>query len=94
MPSQEVHCRSCEEFYGEGFSEVHRWMDEPVEELGPGHQVERQDIEGTPEEVGEIFGEGAEVAARDHILLDKRWGEVPRIGKRKIRLPRSNTFVR
>ncbi|MFP4005824.1 MAG: hypothetical protein ACLFUR_03785 [Candidatus Hadarchaeia archaeon] len=74
MPCHETHCRSCVELYGKPFSEVHRWMDRPVERLGPGHQKVRHDIAITPKRVAFLFGEAAEMAARDHILMDKKWG--------------------
>ena len=51
-------------------------MDKPVEELGPAHQIKRHDIVKTPKLVAEIFGKKAKKAARDHILLDTRWGRV------------------
>lgn len=92
MPCHEVHCRSCEELYGRPFSEVHEWMDKPVEDLGPGHQKVRHDMGRTPERVAFIFGEEARVAVRDHILLDKRWGEEPEVSKRKVRFPQIEHF--
>lgn len=67
-------------------------MDKPVEELGGGHQVKRHDIEKTPEVVKSLFGEEAAIATRDHILLDKRWGETPVMGKGKVRFPQLEYF--
>ena len=87
MPCHRIHCESCEDLYGEAFSKVHEWMDNPVQELGPSHQSVRHDMERTPERVAVIFGERAKIAARDHILLDKRWGEFPKIDKKKVRFP-------
>ncbi|KXA91703.1 hypothetical protein AKJ63_01075 [candidate division MSBL1 archaeon SCGC-AAA259D18] len=92
IPCHEVHCKSCESLYGEPFPEVHRWMDEPVEDLGGSHQVKRHDIEKTPEVVKSLFGEEAAIATRDHILLDKRWGERPQVSKRKVRFPQLEHF--
>lgn len=87
MPRHEIHCKSCKELYGEEFREVHKWMDEPAEDLGPAHQKHRHDMEKTPERARAIFGKDADLAARDHILLDKRWGEIPKLKKRNVRFP-------
>lgn len=81
MPDHEIHCRSCKKLYDKSYSEVHKWVDKPVEKLGPAHQKERHDMKKTPERVGEKFGKDAKVAARDHILLDKNGGKHQKLVK-------------
>ncbi len=94
MPRHRIHCKSCKELYGESFSEVHEWMDKPAEEIGPAHQKYRHDIKDTPERAKAIFGDGADLAARNHILLDTKWGEKPKIKKSKIRFPQLVYFCK
>ncbi|KXB04271.1 hypothetical protein AKJ49_02275 [candidate division MSBL1 archaeon SCGC-AAA382A03] len=69
-------------------------MDKPVKNLGGRHQVKRHNIEKTPKIVKSIFEEEAAIAARDHILLDKKWDEKPKVNKKKIRFPQLEYFER
>lgn len=75
MPNHETHCEHSFQRYGRRFSELHRWMDEPSRGLGPRHQVLRHDLKTTPAEARGLFGEWADQAAIDHILLDLRHRE-------------------
>lgn len=87
MPNHKTHCQSCKKLYNKSYTEVHKWMDKPAEKLGPAHQKKRHDIRKTPEKVGEKFGKDAKIAARDHILLDMKWGETPKVSKRNVNFP-------
>ncbi|MCK4481640.1 hypothetical protein KAU55_00325 [Candidatus Bathyarchaeota archaeon] len=61
--------------YGKRFDELHSWMDEPWEILGKQHRMYRHDPYTTPREAKNLFGEYADHACSDHILLD--WRESP-----------------
>ena len=76
MPDHEEHCKYSLKKYGKGFSELHGWMDEPWEILGKQHRMYRHDPYTTPEEAKKLFGEYADHACLDHIMLD--WRESPK----------------
>jgi len=78
MPDHAAHCKHSYEKYGKSFSELHSWMDAPVQGLGRGHRMYRHDLKKTPLEARRIFGEMADHACIDHILLDMKEGEIPR----------------
>jgi len=58
------------------FAELHHWMDEPVKVLGPKHRLLRHDIINTPPKAKKLFGELADQACIDHIILDIETGEI------------------
>jgi len=68
MPSLKTHEAHCIKRFGEPFTEVHKWMDTDVN--GIGHRKLHHDYEKTPLEAKELFGDGADLAAQDHIELD------------------------
>ena len=75
MPEHEEHCRDSFRKYGKRFDELHTWMDEPWEMLGTQHRMYRHDPYTTPKEARDLFGEYADHACLDHIILD--WRESP-----------------
>jgi len=75
LPSHEEHCQDSLKRYGKPFSELHRWMDEPSEIMGSKHRTYRHDPYTTPKEARLLFGEYADQACLDHILLDRRSSE-------------------
>ena len=89
MPDFKKHCESCERKYGESYEEVHRWMDEPIEVMGPSHRKYRHNIHETPNFVKRMWneklkkgltnitGDEAREACIDHILLDMDAGDLP-----------------
>lgn len=76
MPRHEVHCQDSLTKYGKRFDTLHRWMDQPSAILGKTHRVYRHDVCKTPKEARKLFGEFADHACLDHILLD--WRNPPR----------------
>ena len=52
-------------------------MDEPVRLLGPNHRLVRHDIMTTPAIAKLLFGELADQACIDHIMLDSCQTETP-----------------
>jgi len=64
------HEESCRMQLGKPFTEVHDWMDKKSGYLGRIHRIERHDILETPKQVLELFGEGADKACINHIILD------------------------
>jgi len=72
MPSHEEHCQDSLSKYGKRFDDLHRWMDEPWEVAGKYHRMYRHEPFTTPQEVRKLFGEYADHACIDHILLDRR----------------------
>jgi len=72
MPSHEEHCQDSYARYGKRFDDLHSWMDEPWEVLGKYHRMYRHDPFATPSEARKLFGEMADHACLDHILLDMR----------------------
>lgn len=72
MPSHEEHCQNSLKKYGGRFDELHRWMDEPCIVMGREHRMYRHDPYITPKEAKKIFGEYADQACLDHIILDWR----------------------
>jgi len=71
MPLHEEHCQDSLRRYGKRFDELHRWMDEPSDILGPKHRKYRHDPNKTPHEARQLFGEFADQACLDHIRLDR-----------------------
>jgi len=72
MPSLKEHEESSLAKYGKGFTPLHRWMDElAYQQLGSKHRRFRHDPETTPQEAKTLFGEFADHACLDHIMLDK-----------------------
>lgn len=93
MPLLKEHEENSTQRYGTPFTELHIWMDEPCKMLGGAHRKYRHDPNTTPVEAKKLFGENADNACLDHILLDKatsrekRVNREPNIGKnRSIRL--------
>lgn len=76
MPSHEKHCQDSLKKYGKRFDDLHSWMDETWEILGTQHRMYRHDPYTTPQEAKNIFGEYADHACLDHIVLD--WRESPK----------------
>jgi len=82
-----VHKLDCVNYLGEGFEQVHLWLDEfakkyPVEVFEDKHRSFRHNKEGV-EEVRKLWGDKAARAAELHIARDE-FGEIPktfRIGK-------------
>ena len=72
MPNHKEHCAESIRRYGESFSELHRWMDEPSLLLGAAHRQYRHDPYVTPVEAKAIFGDFADHACLDHIRLDEQ----------------------
>jgi len=71
MSSLKIHEEFSLEKYGKKFTELHQWMDEPVKIYGPSHRRYRHNIKRTPKEAKELFGEDADLACIDHIVLDR-----------------------
>lgn len=80
-PNLEEHCKHSLKRYGKTFEELHKWMDELTQICGPTHRKFRHDIKKTPNEAKQIFGELADQACLDHILLDNYHSH--RLGRRK-----------
>ena len=72
MPSHEEHCQDSLRKYGKRFDGLHRWMDEPCIVMGKEHRLVRHDPYTTPQEARKLFGEYADHACLDHIILDWR----------------------
>jgi len=70
MPSHEEHCQQSLKKYGKTFSELHTWMDEPCKVLAGSHRIYRHDPVNSPKEAKKLFGELADHACLDHIILD------------------------
>ncbi|KXB01647.1 hypothetical protein AKJ41_00705 [candidate division MSBL1 archaeon SCGC-AAA259O05] len=72
MPTREEHVKHCEELYGYGFEEIHRWMDGTVNFRGPNHRVDRHDPDDTPALAYAIFEDkipdGEEKFIKDAVL--------------------------
>lgn len=87
MPLLKEHEENSIQRYGKPFTELHKWMDEPCTMLGGAHRKYRHDPNTTPAESKKLFGENADNACLDHILLDKatsrekRTNRGPNIGK-------------
>ena len=64
------HEDSCVREFGKPFTEVHQWMDVKSGSLGRIHRMERHNLLETPKQVLELFGEGADGACVNHIILD------------------------
>lgn len=72
MPNHEEHCQDSYRKNGKRYDDVHTWMDAPSQVMGGSHRAQRHDPYRTPNEARSIFGEGADHACLDHILLDAR----------------------
>ena len=70
MPNHKEHCDYSFLKYGKDFSELHKWMDEPIGILGGGHRAVCHNLKTTPNEAKKLFGEFADHACFDHIHLD------------------------
>ena len=70
MPSHKEHCLHSLSTYGKSFSILHKWMDEPVKVLGSSHRMFRHDLKKTPVIAKNLFGELADQACIDHIIMD------------------------
>ena len=75
MASHEEHCADCLRELGEGFPQVHEWLDELQAEYGPMHRPFRHHTEGV-ERVRALWGDRAARAAEIHIARDCR-GAIP-----------------
>lgn len=80
-----VHKLDCLKYLGEGFEQVHLWLDElakkyPVEVYEEQHRSFRHNKEGV-EEVRAKWGNSAAEAARIHIARDE-FGEIPKTFQR------------
>jgi DNA-binding GntR family transcriptional regulator len=69
MPKIEVHCQDCINELGEDFKQVHIWLDEFAEKMGPNHRDVRHH-EGGIRLAKEKWGERAAKAAEIHIRAD------------------------
>jgi len=72
MPPHKEHAWDSLTRYRRRFDSLHTWMDEPWEILGTKHRMYRHNPETTPLEAKKLFGEYADHACLDHILLDWR----------------------
>jgi hypothetical protein len=70
MPKLEEHEKDSKNRYGNPFTELHKWMDEPVKILGFKHRMYRHNPKTTPIEAKGLFGNNADNACIDHIMLD------------------------
>ena len=70
MPELKIHEEESVKQYGKPFTELHQWMDAPVKVLHYGHRKVRHDPKVTPLETKNLFGENADHACLDHIILD------------------------
>jgi hypothetical protein len=70
MPLLKEHEEQSIKRYGKPFTELHQWMDEAVKVMGRGHRKYRHDPNITPIEAKRMFGENADNACLDHIILD------------------------
>jgi len=71
MPSLREHEEYSIQKYGNPFTELHKWMDAPCDILKGAHRKYRHDPNVTPIEAKKMFGENADNACLDHIILDK-----------------------
>jgi hypothetical protein len=78
MPSFRTHCAISLKRTGNGFAELHRWIDEPQSRLGSDHRIERHHynesdknyIKGYWDKKREGLGEKAVIEWLFHIALD------------------------
>ena len=64
------HEDSCVRELGKPFVKIHVWMDVKSGSLGRIHRMERHNILETPKQALELFGEDADKACINHIILD------------------------
>jgi len=64
------HEDSCVRELGKPFAKIHVWMDVKSGSLGRIHRMERHNILETPKQALEPFGEDADKACVNHIILD------------------------
>ena len=75
------HCADSIRLFGDGFEEVHLWLDEFAATLGARHRRKRHHLAGI-QEVRRRWGDQAAEAARQHIVSDLKeegWQEHDRI---------------
>ena len=63
------HIQRAKELFGEGFEEVHEWLDYFAIELGERHRPYRHNMRGV-EYVKKRWGNKAAMVAKQHILDD------------------------
>ena len=66
------HCADCRRLLVNEWKEVHKWLDALYKEYGQSHRCQRHHAEGI-EEVREMWGDEAALAAKIHIIVDC-WG--------------------
>lgn len=91
MPSHGIHCAQSRKKYGKSFNDLHKWMDSPSKLLGSKHRILRHDIKKTPIEAKKIFGELADQACIDHILLDYEEGDLQQYKHIPLVIPRKTS---
>lgn len=71
MPTYDDHCRKCEQELGDAFEHVHLWLDEfyGKSPCYSRHRFLRHHLKGI-EEVREMWGDRAAMAAEIHIRQD------------------------
>ncbi len=74
MAKIKTHIEDCKQVLGEGYEEVHRWLDHFAKEWNPSihleyHRQFRHHAEGV-KEAGKKWGYYSEVAAKLHIIRD------------------------
>ena len=69
MPHIDEHCADCLNSLGSEFREVHEWLDEFAESIGPAHRDIRHHAKGI-EHIRQSMGEQEAKAAEIHILKD------------------------
>ena len=76
MASIQEHCADCIHELGDGFPQVHEWLDELFDNLGPDHRDVRHNQNGV-DKVRQMWGDRAARAAEIHIVKDE--GRVPEV---------------
>lgn len=84
MPELIEHEKQSLARYGKKFTELHQWMDEPTKIMHSKHRKYRHDPYTTPKEVKKLFGENADNACLDHIIMDFKPKNEGISGKSKI----------
>lgn len=70
MPDLKEHEKQSMSKYNQPFTKLHQWMDYPSKGFGKRHRMFRHDPKTTPEEAKKLFGENADHACLDHIVID------------------------
>ena len=75
MPNNKIHRIFTRRKYGVDGGDIHRWMDEPSQYLGPAHRILRHEYSlWIPNVFIEKFGLSlAQAIVRSHIWLDENW---------------------